>query len=368
MRKFIWIYLFFVMFTGLFRNLMALSLGHLVLLAVACIFIILYEVKVRLPKAILLYASVMTVSLIINLFFSPNPTPVILFSFVQYSLLVVLSFLLVQSSRFSYLDYVRSLLWFGIPLILGGYIHKFISYSIFGLIYNKIWTELDFYSSVSYRMISFILSPQSFSAVTFIVAIVAIELYFYRKNFLSILYLFLYIPTIFIAGTRYPLIVLFIFAIILLSKNYRYLKVFRYVVFGCVFLFSFVLIGGETFSRISFDSLILSNPIFISWSYYLSMVTAENYLFATNMGSIDTWSSELSPESFIIRTIYEIGFIPLLAVLNYFFKIISFKDSYSIAYGTALLTSVLFTPAFSGSIVPAIVLPIVYCRRYGISN
>ena len=173
MYKFLYVILILsVFFINSIRTVLNIDFLHLI---VVLILSLLSIRNFKLYKYLIPYNLIIIITFLINLFFGSSTYDNLVFSLIQYLLIVNLIPVIINQKSFNIEFFSNTLIFFGCFLLAGGYIHYFGNYNIGGLIQEPIWSELENYSHVRYRMVSFITSPQNYSAITFTVFIISIS-------------------------------------------------------------------------------------------------------------------------------------------------------------------------------------------------
>ena len=351
--------LFTTVFVNPIRGFLNVSFLHLFFISVYVLF---SWHSLRLYKYLVPFTVVVLLTAAYNYSIGTADFSQIIYSIIQYLILIHFIPAICYSKGFRIGFYSNSILVYGLLLILGGYIHYSGNYSIFGLINEPIWSELQEYEQVRYRMISFISSPQNYSAITYLILIIA----FYSKAsniWIRYLYILLYIPQIFISGTRLPLITFLVFISIDLITKTSLKKIFSYTIVTLLFILAFNS-GFNSFSRFSIERILLDNPIYTSWIYYINQLNLSNIFISNHFGLVQTYSDQLDPESFLIKAIYELGIIGIITFLPIANRYINLKkNTFNLHISLIFIIASFLTPAFSGSIFPIFCLPYLIMRE-----
>ena len=238
------------------------------------------------------------------------------------------------------LNIYNSVFLLGIVLNIGGLIMYYISTDLFGLISDPIWTNNAELSYRNKRMISFISNPQNFSAISFL-SIAVIEKVQY--NFIIMVVGFiLFLACAILGGTRFALLALIMWLLVR----------FKFKVVWLLFPIVFCL-ATLSLNRLSFESLFVANPIFLSWAYFLSIILSSGWgiLVSTKLGSLNSIIGELSPESYWLKTWFEIGLIGTIGIVSVMYKeILRYYSRDLLGIYVYFLLSFFLTPTLYGSL------------------
>lgn len=349
-----------VVFINPIRGITGVNFLHLIFATILTI--LTYKRKTLFSDYLMPFNIWVLIVFFYNLLIRPSEFSSLFHSLTQYIFIINIIPVIFNHKDIDIRKYSRLLIKFGIILLIGGYVHFSGNYNIYGLINEPIWSELNEWPHVKYRMVSFITSPQNYAAITYTIFIISI----FNKStnkFIRYSYMLLFLPQLFISGTRMPIITIFITVLFLLFKSFSFKFIFRTLIIS-VFLF-LILSQFEfhTFSRISLAAIVYNNPVYESWLFYIQQIDVNSMFLSQNFGKLKTYSDQLDAESFIIKSTYELGIFGMLFFIPLVKKYVNFESNFQIHISMIFIIASFLTPAFSGSIFPLIILPYLLLKK-----
>ena len=279
---------------------------------------------------------------------------------------------------------INYLIVIGIIMAIGAYIQFFISPNIFGLIYNKIYSNnLELSSHITKRAISFIQSPQSLGLF---LAIVSILILISQNRFKYILFVFVMVAGL-LTFSKVFVVVLVSFIILKQLKNFSLFRLIVMFIISGMIIIIFQDYFIDKFSRILEIIYLIQNiskydtfNIWMNFLFYPS--TIFQILFGHGLGIMGRASQMIgdysilngSTESFILQIYFEIGLVGLILFLLLFF--LSIYNFYSIKEKKiqeyyflmiSIIPCMLGTPAFysitSGFILSFFIIASIFIKK-----
>lgn len=351
-----------IVFVNPIRSISGISFLHLIF--ATALAVLSYKKRTESKTYLLPFNIWVLIVFSYNLLNRPSEFITLFYTLTQYLFVINVIPIIFNSKDIDIRKYSNLLIKLGIILLIGGYVHYSGNYNIYGLINENIWSELNEWPHVRYRMVSFITSPQNYAAITYTILIIS---FFNRSThkFLRLSYILLFLPQLLISGTRMPLIIIITTVLLMLFYKFSFKK------FGIILLvfflgfIAFINFEFNSFSRFSVTEIIIENPIYESWIFYVSQMDVNSLILSQNFAKVKTslFSDILDPESFVIKSLYELGLFGILFFIPLAKKYISFENDFQIHISSIFIVASFLTPAFSGSIFPLIILPYLLLKK-----